>query len=128
MSHSSLLEDELDYDDVLSNDSFDDSFCFSEPDENPKCISLDMSNGSTLNKDNFTVLHYNINSILAEGRLEELGLVCSTLNVAVLICTESKLSQTIPNNLLQINGYYISPCYPGSYIRVSYWRVNLLRP
>ena len=100
------MEDELDYDDVLSNDSFDDSFCFSEPDENPKCISLDISNGSTINKDNFTVLHYNINSILAEGRLEELGLVCSTLNVAVLICTESKLSQTIPNNLLQINGYH----------------------
>ena len=52
------------------------------------------------------MLHYNINSILAEGRLEELGIVCSTLNIGVLICTESKLSQTIPNNLLQITGYH----------------------
>ena len=70
--------------DFLCDDSINDSetsFCDSEPDNTPQSITIDISNGSPLNDDNFLVLHYNINSITAEGRLDELNLITSTLNV-----------------------------------------------
>ena len=101
------MEDNNSDDDFLCDDSFNDvSICLSEPDEQPNSISLDISNGSPLNNDDFLVVHYNINSITAEGRLEELSTVASVLNVDVLVCTESKLCQTIPSNLLEITGFH----------------------
>ena len=52
--------DDDDYDDrSFLNDSFssDISFCFSEPDDQPKSIQLDLSNGSTLNANYFIAVH-----------------------------------------------------------------------
>ena len=46
------------------------------------------------------------NYILAEGRIDLLSDYCKTLNIDVLIITESKLDQTIPNNLNTIPGYH----------------------
>ena len=69
-------------------------------------LNFDISNGSPINTDNFIVVHYNVNSILAPDRIGELTHVCSTLKVDVLVITESKLDQTIPNNLLTIPGYH----------------------
>ena len=51
-------------------------------------------------------MHYNINSILADGRLEELQYTCDLLNIAVLVINESKLNDTIPNNIISLKGYY----------------------
>ena len=69
-------------------------------------INFDYSNGSPLDKENFKVIHYNINSILAPDRLEQLSDICQLLHINVLILTESKLDQTIPNNLITLPGYH----------------------
>ena len=69
-------------------------------------INFDLSNGAPFDKNNFTALHYNINSITAEGRIDELTSICNVLNLGVLICTESKLDDTIPNNIISIKGYH----------------------
>ena len=69
-------------------------------------LKIDISNGSPINTENFNIVHYNINSILATDRIEQLTEICKTLNVDVLIITESKLDQTIPNNLITIQGYH----------------------
>ena len=43
---------------------------------------------------------------MANDRIEQLTEICKTLNVDVLIITEAKLDQTIPNNLITIQGYH----------------------
>ena len=48
----------------------------------------------------------NFNSITVEYRLDQLSDVCNTLNLAVLVITESKLDETIPSNLITIPGYH----------------------
>ena len=77
-------------------------------DFNEQCKSLnyDLSNGSPINPENFNVVHYNINSITAHDKLNQLSDVCRLLNISVLIITESKLDETIPNNLITIAGYH----------------------
>ena len=92
--------------DFLGEESFHDVSFMSESEDNPNSINVDWSNGSPLNDNDFTVTHYNINSILAEGRLGELAIVCETLKIDVLIITESKLCNTIPNNLISISGFH----------------------
>ena len=69
-------------------------------------INIDISNGSPIDTNNFIVVHYNINSILAPDRIEQLSDICRTLNIDVLILSESKLDQNIPNNLITIPGYH----------------------
>ena len=78
----------------------------SDFDDECKSKNFDLSNGSPINHDNFNIVHYNINSILAPDRLNQLTDSCRTLNIDVLIITESKVDQTIPNNLLTIAGYH----------------------
>ena len=70
----------------------------SDIEEQCKSLNFDISNGSPINPDNFNVVHYNINSILAPDRLEQLTAICRLLNIDVLIITESKLDENIPNN------------------------------
>ena len=69
-------------------------------------VNYNLSNGSPIDINNFNIVHFNINSITAEGRLDQLSDICAILNLDVLILTESKLDQTIPNNLLSIPGYH----------------------
>ena len=78
----------------------------SDLDDEHQSVNNDLSNGSPINTNNFNIVHYNINSITADGRLDQLSDICSTLNLDVLIITESKLDQTIPINLLTIPGYH----------------------
>ena len=52
-------------------------------------VNYNLTNGSPINVNNFNVVHYNINSITAEGRLDQLSDICSTLNLDILIITES---------------------------------------
>ena len=59
-----------------------------------------------INTDNFTIVQYNINSITANGRLDQLSDICSILKLDILILTESKLDDTIPSNLITIPGYH----------------------
>ena len=68
--------------------------------------NFDLSNGAPFNTTNFIVVHFNINSVTAEGRLNELTYMCKTLNIGVLVCTESKLDDTVPDNILFIEGYH----------------------
>ena len=65
-----------------------------------------IENGSPFDTNNFIVVHYNINSITADGRLEELTDICKVLKVGALVCTESKLDQTIPDNIILIDGFH----------------------
>ena len=83
-----------------------DTSYISDIDNRPNSFNYDISNGSPIDTNMFNVVHYNINSITAEGRLEELIDTCKTLNVAVLCLTESKLDSTIPNNILKLDGYF----------------------
>ena len=75
-------------------------------DTSPQALQYDFSFGSPVPHDKFTVVHYNINSITAEGRIEALADVCKTLNISVLILTETKLHCSIPSNILTIPGYH----------------------
>ena len=69
-------------------------------------LNIDISNGPPIDINNFIIVHYNINSILAPNRIEELTDVCQTLNIDILILSESKVDQNIPNNLITIPGYH----------------------
>ena len=69
-------------------------------------VNYNMCNGSPIDTENFNLVHYNINSILADDRLDQLSDICKTLCLDVLIITESKLDQTIPTNLITIPGYH----------------------
>ena len=64
-----------------------------------------MSNGAPVDTNNFSIVHYNINSITAENRLEELADVCKLLNINILILTESKLNNTFTNDLIKLPNY-----------------------
>ena len=78
----------------------------SELDDAPVSVKYDLNNGSPLERDKFKVVHFNINSITAESKLETLVDLCKTLNIHVLILTESKLDSTIPDNTILIPGYH----------------------
>ena len=82
------------------------SFCLSESDEQPQSVNFDLLNGSPFEKNSFIAVHWNINSILTEGRLEELIENVNTLKCHVVILTESKLDSSIPSNLLSIPGFH----------------------
>ena len=97
--------------DLLSDDDLDnvdtaDVSLVSVDDDNPNSINVDISNGFPFGNENFIVVHYNINSITATGRLENLNHFCNLLKIDVLILTESKLNKTIPTNLINIKGYH----------------------
>ena len=72
----------------------------------PQSISVDFSNGSPLKNEDFLVVHYNMNSIRADDRLDELGNVCRVMKIDCLILTETKIDQTIPTNILNIPGFH----------------------
>ena len=69
-------------------------------------VNYNLCNGSPIETNNFNLAHYNINSILADDRLEQLSDICKILCLDVLIITESKLDQNIPTNLIMIPGYH----------------------
>ena len=87
-----------DISDLLSECS--DTSHISDFEEEFHSLNIDISNGPPIDIDNFIIVHYNINSILATDRIEQLSDICKTLNIDVLILSESKLDQTIPNNLI----------------------------
>ena len=72
----------------------------------PQSINVNFSNGSPLNDGDFTIVHFNINSITAEGRLEQLTDFCSILKVDCLVITESKLCQEIPSSIISLSGFH----------------------
>ena len=69
-------------------------------------INFDLSNGSPIDINNVNIIHYNINSITVDGRIDQLTDYCKLLGIDILVITESKLDETIPNNLLIIPGYH----------------------
>ena len=96
-------------DDSLSDLSsvISDFSCLSDFDDEPQSLNFDLSNGSPINTGNLNIVQYNINSILADNRLDQLTDICKTLNLAVLVITESKLDQTIPSDMIRIPGYHV---------------------
>ena len=61
------------HDILLENSIVDaDTSFMSEPDIAPQSCNIDLSNGFPLMKDDFHVVHYNINSITANDKLEQL--------------------------------------------------------
>ena len=59
-----------------------------------------------MNTAKFIIIHYNINSILHEGRIEEPFETCSTMKVSVLCITESKLDKTVSMNRILLPEYH----------------------
>ena len=90
--------------DLLSQCS--DSSYLSDLDDIAQSINLILDKGSPLNDDDFLCLHFNINSIRADGRLDELTRLCTGLKCVVLILSETKIDNTIPNNILKISGFH----------------------
>ena len=90
--------------DLASNIS--DLSYLSDLDDECQSINFDLSNGSPINVNNFNIAHYNINSITADYRLDQLSDICSMLNLSVLVITESKIDETIPTSLITIPGYH----------------------
>ena len=87
----------------MINESINDCSLLSEPEHNPQSINIDISNGSPIDTGDLIVVHFNIDSITADGRLEQLNVVCQTLKLDILIMTESKLDESIPNSMIEIN-------------------------
>ena len=100
-----MTEDE--WSDALSSVS-DISFTseISDFDDAPQSINIEISEGSPLNLKDFTILHFNINSVLADDRISKLTDICNTTKCSALILTETKLDSTISDNLLKIPGYH----------------------
>ena len=69
-------------------------------------IQFDLTNGSPIDIQKFKIVHYNIESITANGRIEALSDICKTLNISVLVLTETHLDETIPNNIITLSGYH----------------------
>ena len=65
-----------------------------------------LSNGSPLNSHDFIVAHWNVNSVLKEGRLDELFQNIQTLKAQVIVLTESKLDSSIPSNIITFPGFH----------------------
>ena len=78
----------------------------SEFDDQSKSYHFDLSNGSPVNTENFNIVHYNINSILAQDKLEQLASISKLLDIDILIITESKIDNSIPNNIITLSGYH----------------------
>ena len=78
----------------------------SDFDDNPQSVMIDFSNGSPLSSNELKIFHYNIDSILANNKLDQLTDVCRILSVDCLVITESHLDATIPSNLLSIPGMH----------------------
>ena len=95
-----FIDDGVDHDYDSDDDFFDDSTT------QVKSIKLDLSNGSPIDGNNTIFVHFNINSILSDNKIEQLTDVTSTLKVDCLMITESKLDITIPSNLILINGFH----------------------
>ena len=100
----SIGANDCDMSDLLSVCS--DTSYISDFDDEFHSLKIDISNGPPIDIENFNIVHYNINSVLAPGRIEELTDVCRILKIDVLILSESKVDQTIPTNLLTIPGYH----------------------
>ena len=91
----------------VMEDSFGEiSFAFSEPDDQPQSVNIDISNGSVLNSADFSGAHFNINSIRAPGRLEALNDYAKVLSLNFIVITESKLDETIPSSLIELTGFH----------------------
>ena len=90
--------------DVCSNIS--DLSYLSDLEDECQSLNFDLSYGSPININNFNIAHYNINSITAENRLDELSDICKILNLSVLVITESKLDETFPTHLITIPGFH----------------------
>ena len=83
-----------------------DTSFLSEPDNSPLSCNIDYSNGSPLTEDDFHVAHYNVNSITAEDKIDQLQEATKILNISVLVCTESKLDTSIPTSLIKLPGFH----------------------
>ena len=94
----------FDYSDDQSD--LDLSFCLSEPDDQPQSMNVNLCNGSPLNSYDFIVAHWNVNSVLKEGRLDELFQNIQTLKAQVIVLTESKLDSLIPSNIITLPGFH----------------------
>ena len=83
-----------------------DTSYMSELDDMPQSISIDFSNGCPINGEDFLIVHFNINCITAEDRLEELTNVYNIMKIYCLVLTKTKIYDTIPYNLFHIQGYH----------------------
>ena len=76
---------ENDVSDLLSECS-DISYIFdSDFDLELESVNFDLSNGSPIDTSNFKIVHYNVNSILAPDRLEQLSSVCQILITPLML-------------------------------------------
>ena len=95
---------DIEFSDVSSNIS--DLSYLSDLDYETHSYNYDLSYGSPIDVNNFNIVHYNINSITAADRLDQLSDICSLLNLDILIITESNLDNTIPTNMITLPGYH----------------------
>ena len=99
-----ILPNMGDQSDALSDVS--DTSYMSDLDNYPQSRIIDVSNGSPINENNVTFIHYNVDSILAEGCIDKLTSICQTIGVDCLVIFESHLDETIPQNLISIPGFH----------------------
>ena len=66
--------DDVDIQDII-DESLSDCSLLSESENSPQSINIDISNGSPIDTGDLIVVHFNIDSITAEGRLEQLKVI-----------------------------------------------------
>ena len=96
------------FSDVCSNLS-DTSYLSDIDIDDCQSINFDLSNGSPINVNNFNIVHFNINSITAENRLNQLSDICQTLNLSVLGKTSEKKNGK-KDDIMHISNYPLPPC------------------
>lgn len=100
------MDDDINVSDIYSNSS--DCSSISDFDTSPNSINIDIDHGlgSPLDKTKLTVLHFNVCSLTANGRLEELENILNKLEVDILALTETHLDSSIPNNVILIKNFH----------------------
>lgn len=98
--------------DVMSNvscESISSSYSsLSDFDSSPNSVNIDVNYGlgTPLDKTKLTILHFNICSLLAENRLEELEETVNKLEVDILALTETHLDHNVPNSIIALKNFH----------------------
>ena len=74
---------------------------------NPNTLDLTTGDYSAINTQLFSVLAYNINSITATSKKDQLESMAHELNLDIIALTETKLSDSIQESVYTIPGYTI---------------------
>ena len=76
-------------------------------DLDPSCIDLSNGDFTIVNNNLLNIMGYNINSLTAGIKLEELGSLARTMNIDLIAISETKLNDNIQESVYTIPGFNV---------------------